>query len=331
MNIYIVLIVFSSIAVAVCCFLTTYLLVGQKKLYTKALVLVLLIVALALRIAKSVFYFLIPDLASLAVAIGFFGFSMLGPLSYYYFCMPTNVSKLTVANQSEYLHLLFPIAGSIAITATGKYFDGFYLLCSVSLAIYLWLVHRNSTQFEVQDEKLAIWNKVLYASLIVLLITFTFPYFIPFVHSYAIGTAIASAVVYILFIYFIKYSPKLYKNETRLEIDTQYEQRIIEALEQNELYKRPALTLAEFSDEVGIPQYIISKVAKRVYNKTFPEAVNSLRVAEIKEKLKGSKSIDAKVEQLAFDAGFNTLSTFYAVFKKETSMSPREYQRKLSA
>ena len=34
-----------------------------------------------------------------------------------------------------------------------------------------------------------------------------------------------------------------------------------------------------------------------------------------------------KIENLAFDVGFNTSSAFYSAFKKETSMSPRTYQK----
>ena len=53
--------------------------------------------------------------------------------------------------------------------------------------------------------------------------------------------------------------------------------------------------------------------------------MNELRVKEVKQKLAGGS--DVKIEGLAYDVGFNTPSAFYAAFKKETSLSPREYQQ----
>ena len=64
---------------------------------------------------------------------------------------------------------------------------------------------------------------------------------------------------------------------------------------------------------------------KRHYGRTFPEVVNELRVKEVKAKL--AVGVDVKIEGLAYDAGFNTPSAFYAAFKKETDQSPREYQQ----
>ncbi|OEK00850.1 hypothetical protein BFP97_04700 [Roseivirga sp. 4D4] len=326
MNVYVVLIVFSSIAVAMCFFMISYLLFVKKQLNTRTKLLALIVSALAVRIAKSVFFFLIPQLSTFGVALGFLGFSLLGPLLYFYFQGSYHKENQFSFRKIDLVHIIIPVSGFIGIITLGNYLDQFYLACSISLGFYLLLIFRSPSYNDLSP-----WDLMLYRLMLVLLVAFTFPYFFKYVHSYAIGTAISSAVVYCMFFYFLKYAPRLSTKVNELEVNLQLEQKIINALELDEVYRQSALTLSEFSELVGVPQYIISRVTKKVYKKTFPETVNSLRISDVQEKLKQSDAKGAKIEQLAFDAGFNTLSTFYAVFKKETSMTPREYQRKLIA
>ncbi|GGI57593.1 helix-turn-helix domain-containing protein [Winogradskyella haliclonae] len=65
------------------------------------------------------------------------------------------------------------------------------------------------------------------------------------------------------------------------------------------------------------------------YSKSFPEVINSMRIKDITNKLKDPNLANVKVEELAFDVGFNSTSSFYVAFKKIVKITPREFQRKM--
>lgn len=46
----------------------------------------------------------------------------------------------------------------------------------------------------------------------------------------------------------------------------------------------------------------------------------------MRDKLSQPEFMNEKIEDLAYDVGFNTSSAFYNAFKKEVAMTPREYQ-----
>jgi AraC-like DNA-binding protein len=97
-------------------------------------------------------------------------------------------------------------------------------------------------------------------------------------------------------------------------------------MEDDKIYFQSGITLAQFAAAIDTPNYIVSKAIKKIYNKSFPEVINSFRIKTIRDKLSQPEFINEKIEDLAFDVGFNTSSAFYNAFKKEVSMTPREYQ-----
>jgi AraC-like DNA-binding protein len=48
----------------------------------------------------------------------------------------------------------------------------------------------------------------------------------------------------------------------------------------------------------------------------------------MKRRLVAPQNSHLKIEEIAFDTGFNAKSTFQAAFKKFTGMTPSEYRKK---
>ena len=90
------------------------------------------------------------------------------------------------------------------------------------------------------------------------------------------------------------------------------------------------MNLQQFSLQMDIPSYLVTRSVKQLYDRTFPQTLNHLRVEEVKQMLLDPKKEHLKIESLAYDVGFASPSAFYAAFKKCTGQTPTAYQKEAS-
>ncbi len=319
----IALTIFSSISVATCIFLILYFLFIRKENPFHDTVLGLLFLAIAIRISKSIIYYVFSGIDTIGVALGFLGFSSIGPLFLLYF---NNSIEKNNFDSKQILHFIYPALGFITINLISGYDRNFYISALASLVLYTVYIGVKFVFNKDYAELVTIWHKALFYAIVGLIGAFTFQHSGNSMKWYTIGTAIAALVIYILFFYALK-SPVLIKKANRIIVSEKQIKQVVKALEVNKSYLEPAITLVKFSETIDLPTYIISKVTKSVYNKSFPETINSFRIKDIKNKLIDPRYKNDKIENLAFDSGFKTPSAFYTAFKKETQKTPREYQK----
>ena len=320
MNTALILIIFSSVAVTSCVFLASYFLFIKKEEKVKNITLGLLFIAIAFRIAKSIFYYAIPEISPLGVSLGFFGFACIGPLALMYFSYQKTNNE--VLKPIQLFHLIFPIIGFIIININSTHAYDMYLLANVSFVTYLGII---GYRFVLKSKDLQKWHNVLFYSLMVLSAILIFQLFGETMRNYAIGIVLSSIVLYFLFFYALQ-SPTVIKKANTKTLPKALLDNIKSAIEEDKIYMQPAITLAQFAEAIDTPTYLVSKATKTIYGRSFPEVINSFRINTIKQKLSLPEFANEKIEDLAYDVGFNTASTFYNAFKKETSMSPRAYQ-----
>lgn len=320
MNTALILIIFSSVAVTSCVLLASYFLFIKKEEKVKNITLGLLFIAIAFRIAKSIFYYALPEISPLGVSLGFFGFACIGPLALMYFSYQKTNNR--VLKPTQLFHLIFPIIGFIIININSTHAYDMYLLANVSLVTYLGII---GYRFVLKSKDLPKWHNVLFYSLTVLSAILIFQLFGETMRNYAIGIVLSSIVLYFLFFYALQ-SPTVIKKANTKTLPKALLDKIKSAIEEDKIYMQPAITLAQFAEAIDTPTYLVSKATKTIYGRSFPEVINSFRINTIKQKLSLPEFANEKIEDLAYDVGFNTASTFYNAFKKETSMSPRAYQ-----
>jgi AraC-like DNA-binding protein len=90
------------------------------------------------------------------------------------------------------------------------------------------------------------------------------------------------------------------------------------------LYRQPRLAVDDIARETGLQMKDISWAINVGSGRNFNEYINRLRVDEVKQQLLSGRPASSLLE-LAFAAGFNSKSTFNAVFKRETGMTPTQY------
>lgn len=94
-------------------------------------------------------------------------------------------------------------------------------------------------------------------------------------------------------------------------------------------YLEPQLTLADLARQAGTNTTALSQVINQGFGINFNDFVNGYRVEEVKRQLRSGAAGELGLLGVAFECGFNSKATFNRVFKKQTGISPKEYQANL--
>jgi AraC-like DNA-binding protein len=93
------------------------------------------------------------------------------------------------------------------------------------------------------------------------------------------------------------------------------------------IYRKEDISVQSISEKLDIPSYQLSWIINKKMNVTFSGLVNSYRVEEVKKGLASPHDGEKTILEIAFDAGFNTKTSFNRVFKKLTKMTPSQYRK----
>ena len=122
-------------------------------------------------------------------------------------------------------------------------------------------------------------------------------------------------------------SHDIYKNPRLTAIE---KQKIRKALEHYFTSKKPyllsELTIHHVSSQLNISRHTLTELLNTEIGKNFYQFVNDYRVQEVKLKLADKKFSHFSIDAIGFECGFNSKSSFYAVFKNATGMTPSQYK-----
>jgi AraC-like DNA-binding protein len=107
----------------------------------------------------------------------------------------------------------------------------------------------------------------------------------------------------------------------------QYAQRLKELMEHEKRYRQSGLTLKDLADALSISAHQLSQVLNQHLETNFYDFVNRYRVEEVKAELANPHKKHLTILALALDAGFDSKTTFNAVFKKHTGLTPSAYKK----
>lgn len=312
-------------AVMITFFLSFYFIYERGKESVRFWWLGLIFLAIGLRLGKSIIYFILNDIAPFGLALGFFGLSMIGPLIWFH-----SRSEWKLKRRAIIFHSVIPISGSIfCFFITPSPLETFaYQVATFLLGVYLVISWGNHLKEIYENAELKAWNAKVLILVSGVWLSFVFQHLSGTMMSYALGSMIASFFVF--WIFYQSLGTQLHVGKMKkLSISNDVLESIRRAIEHEELYKRSGLSLTEFSEELDIPPYIVTKSVKQLYDRTFPETLNYFRVEEIKSLLVDDQFKHLKIEALAYEVGFSSPSSFYAAFKKVTGVNPKDFQKSL--
>lgn len=97
-------------------------------------------------------------------------------------------------------------------------------------------------------------------------------------------------------------------------------------METKHAYQDSELNLMRLAELVGVSTHHLSEVLNQHEGKNFYQFINNYRVNYVQKMLAQEQT--AKILDLAMTAGFSSKSTFNAVFKQTTGLSPTQYRQK---
>jgi AraC-like DNA-binding protein len=112
------------------------------------------------------------------------------------------------------------------------------------------------------------------------------------------------------------------------EMKKKYLKALLTYIENQKPYLEPNLTLGEIARTLKIQQNYLSQIINELCGKNFHDFINSYRVADAKLLLADEKCIKKSVLEVLYEVGFNSKSSFYTAFSKETGMTPLAFKKK---
>jgi len=103
--------------------------------------------------------------------------------------------------------------------------------------------------------------------------------------------------------------------------------RILGFMESDKPYQKGDLTIQDLSDKLNIPKHYITQILNEKMGKNFYTFINEYRVTEFKIRLNNPQYKNYTILGIAYDCGFNSKSSFNAIFKQFTGKTPSQYKK----
>ena len=120
--------------------------------------------------------------------------------------------------------------------------------------------------------------------------------------------------------------------ETSGELDPEARARLFEAIRQTvetqQLYLDSELTLSRLAEVTGLSRHQVSEALNRHAGRNFYEFINGYRVDAVCARL--AERPDESILTVGLACGFSSKSTFNAIFKQFTGLTPTAYRRSLA-
>ena len=120
-------------------------------------------------------------------------------------------------------------------------------------------------------------------------------------------------------------TPEYRKSGLKAEDATSLHQQLLTLMTTEKPYLEPKLSLAQLAEMLGVLPNHLSQIINQYEEKNFYDFVNSYRVEEFITLAKKDIDKNFNLLGLAYEAGFNSKSSFNQVFKKITGKTPSEF------
>lgn len=142
-----------------------------------------------------------------------------------------------------------------------------------------------------------------------------------------------SAIVLVLLIYALR-NPFLFKIENKKYANSSlndenaktYLDQLTYLMEEEKLFLDPKITLTKLSNRIGITSKQLSQVINQNKKENYSQYIARYRIAEAKRLLHLPEYQNFKISSIAYDCGFNSISSFNTAFKKLTNTTAVQYR-----
>ncbi|WP_420322577.1 helix-turn-helix domain-containing protein [Flagellimonas sp.] len=324
-----------------------YLAFAKKKKTLPNYLLALILLFMAFRIGKSVMLNFGNDLEPAFIFIGLGFMLLIGPLLRWYVDGMTLVNhKLPRFYYLETLPFVLLFVASLFITKNWfetnrreviMIFGSVLIFIYLHFAFYIFLAakavktirqnHPEASRTKSQ-KTILVWLKLLVIGFVLIWIS----YFLNIIEDtvpYIIGPIMYSIVVY--FLSFKAFQLKVTDMDGdafKRNEDVNLFNQMVKHIAEDKLYLEPDVSLSSLGKLVNLSTQKTSEIINQYAKQNFNDFINFYRIQEAKKLLVAEDSENFTIASIAFDAGFNSLSSFNSAFKKFENITPSAYKRK---
>ena len=238
----------------------------------------------------------------------------------------------------------------------GEYPGGFasiarFSIYFIHLLIYLFIIksivnrtlEKDDTLYLVPLQVRVKWVKTLtiFISAITVALASCIAYIMISGHYSVIGnficTLLLSAIVYLIAYQALSASPALIPNfnvkygSVKVPEDTNNAvlEDMITLLKNEKIYTDPELNISALANRLNISSHMLSRIINNHLNQSFSQLLNEYRIEEFKRRVAEPSQDKYSILGIAYDVGYNSKSSFYTAFKKQTGKTPTEFVKSL--
>lgn len=298
-----------------------------------------LLIALSIRIGKSVLYYFTENVDLLILQIGLSACLFIGPF-YYMFVKSVRLKEKRTDKKDR----IFLLSLLVAIVSVGLIFPyrqfpgiwngyivfGIYAVWSVymllGIAQYIKVLRQSGFSIKKMSKE---QHYLTIITIAILSITITYQVALFGVFTYIWGAIIFSLVLYYLIASILLSSGNftVQMKNRELKDEDQLLERLLHHMQTSRPYIKCDLKLEDLAMALSVNRQTLSQLLNKHYSQGFTQFLREYRISEAK------KLIDLRpelsMEGVGSEAGFRSNSAFYEAFKKIENCTPAEYKKEL--
>jgi AraC-like DNA-binding protein len=305
-----------------------------------------LLMALSIRIGKSVAFHFDYTLPKTYLQIGLTACFFIGPFLFYY--IKSELDKVTILPKNWLRMLILWLVIALSFGLTFPYQTNQELWRNVVVpVIYLqWGIHIAFVfvAFIPLLRKVLNKEKLMpiesWVVFVAVAITILFGFYVWAILNITKGSYINGALYFSVFMYLVGFvllyrkkendssSPTTPKYADKKMDDDEADRlftMLQKVMEEKALYKNPNLKVSDLANEINISSHQLSQLLNDNKATSFALFVNEYRIEEACKML--SNETIYTIDAIGYEVGFNSKSTFFATFKKIKGLTPSAFQK----
>ncbi|MDH7445657.1 helix-turn-helix domain-containing protein [Aquimarina sp. 2201CG14-23] len=329
-----------SIGFIIALFFGIFLMITKEKRVGANIFLAIYLLAFSLRIGKSLFYNYFPiDPIIRNVFLGML--LAIGPSLWFYvrgLWLSRNSVNRTIMLIQYIPLLLFVVSCWIipnnASTASRIIFIGLLVhILLYGMFTLLWLFKHKS---QSNNKSHIVYRWLLFFTLLTIALSLVqigvFMNIVPYLST----AFLFSVVILVLSIWGLRHSflftignEKYANSSLSNENAISYLDKLTYLMEKEKLFLDPEITLTKLSKQLGITSKQLSQVINQNRNINYSQYISEYRIAEAQRLLGLPEYRNFKISAIAYESGFNSISSFNTAFKKLTNTTAVQYRQSL--
>jgi AraC-like DNA-binding protein len=327
-----------------------YFLVFYKSRTLSATLFGFLLMALSIRVAKSVLWWFMPEMPVIIVQIGLVACLFIGPLLYYYAKASANGIKQAPLSWKTSLAVYAIIGLTMLLFFSSKPYLHYWRHYIIPAIFAQWFVYvlvagytLRSIFFKLFDKTKNLkpndkWVLGVYTGNFMIAASYALAF--PGIRavSYITGSVAFSVILYlnVLILIYRKKTNDLFQSEpekyANKKMDKAEATKLVQHLEQlmatKKVYTNADIKLNDLAAKLEISSHQLSQLLNDKLGKSFTAYINDYRIKQACDIIAVDNSL--KLEAVGYEVGFNSKSTFFAAFKKHTGTTPKMFKEQLA-